>query len=508
LPSYLNIILIALSSWVIAIPQANAETKDDHCVTSIKEVYIDSLSTLLLANRPISVIQIADSLISIYGHLACSEVYTVRAARGSAYELLYIFEPALESYLEILASAERQDLKKDQAWISLSLARVYEAIGRDQLCYDYLKNARKLIDDNNFNEYLSRYYVRMASYQRLYANRDSARIFAQRAIELGQQYGVKRSFADGNLVLGIVTDDKAESLIYFQKAADTFLEMGDYSGSMYQELNIATILFEQKKFEQVNSKLRYINRQIPFFEDNKKRALQVRLGISSLKAKLYELNGQTDSLNIELKNKIHLIGELDYLVNQEKINQLIIDNSVSIEREKTKAANRKFQFLLISSILLSLILLLTIWNFVSNRKKNQKIKEQSKVISKQYEDLEKLYNYKSTLLNEVHHRIKNNLQLIISLLIIQKSKLDSEQSSDMLDMLTNRLYGVALIHEQLYSQNLFETIAVKTYLEGLVEKFKSFTPNQQISFNTDIEVNLVFNLETIEMVSKNRTVNS
>ena len=337
----------------------------------------------------------------------------------------------------------------------------------------------------------------MASYQRLYANRDSARIFARRAIELGQQYGVKRSYADGNLVLGIVTDDKAESMIYFQKAADTFLEMGDYSGSMYQELNIASILFEQKKFEQVNSKLRLISSHIPFFEDNKKRALQARLGISNLKAKLYELNGLTDSLNIELKNKIHLIEELDYLVNQEKINQLIIDNSVKLEREKTAAANRKFQFLLISSILLTITSLLVLWNFVSNRKKNQKIKEQSKVISKQYEDLEKSYNYKSALLNEVHHRIKNNLQLIISLLVIQKSKSDSKRSTDMLDMLTNRLYGVALIHEQLYSQNLFETIAVKTYLEGLINKFISFTPNQRISFNTDIDGNLVFNLETI-----------
>ncbi len=476
---------------------AQDDVENKNCVPNISQNHIDSLTNLLLANRPIQVLQISDSLLLINDQIDCSGVIKVRSAKANAYELLYNFEAAIETYLDVLDSAKKIQSIDDQIWISLSLARAYEFIGRGELCLFYLNYSKQLIDSHKLDVYLSRYYVRLASYHRIYNNRDSSQVYAQLAVELGEQYNVNRSIGDGSLILGVLSKDFERSISHLQRAADTFLSMGDYSGSMSQELNIAFRLYEMKKYDRTHQKLRYVERNLPHIIDNKKWTLQLKLRLTSLKAALHEVVGNKDSVIIELKNKINYTNEFGALVNQEQINQLLIDNSVKLEQEKVEDANRRALFLIISSILLGIISILALWAYMSNRASKRHIEQQNELISSQYEDLENLYNYKSTLLNEVHHRIKNNLQLIISILALQKSKLNPDQDAEILSVLTNRLSSIALIHEQLYSFKTFESIAVLTYLENLMRKFRSITSHTNITFNSDINDELHINLETI-----------
>lgn len=80
---------------------------------------------------------------------------------------------------------------------------------------------------------------------------------------------------------------------------------------------------------------------------------------------------------------------------------------------------------------------------------------------------------KETLLKEIHHRVKNNLQIISSLL-----KLHAEQSNDsrffkLVEESQNRIVSMALIHEMLYANSDFSKINLAQYTKSLFEKLQS-----------------------------------
>lgn len=77
---------------------------------------------------------------------------------------------------------------------------------------------------------------------------------------------------------------------------------------------------------------------------------------------------------------------------------------------------------------------------------------------------------KEVLLKEVHHRVKNNLQVIASLLRIQARRSAQPQLALPLREAENRVKAMALIHEQLYSSSDWSQIHVAHYLEQLVRQ--------------------------------------
>ncbi len=81
--------------------------------------------------------------------------------------------------------------------------------------------------------------------------------------------------------------------------------------------------------------------------------------------------------------------------------------------------------------------------------------------------LEKSLNEKELLLKEVHHRIKNNLQIIASLLGLQKAGIDDKVTIQTLDEFKNRINSMALVHDALYRSSEFDNIDMATYIRGL-----------------------------------------
>lgn len=84
------------------------------------------------------------------------------------------------------------------------------------------------------------------------------------------------------------------------------------------------------------------------------------------------------------------------------------------------------------------------------------------------EQLRKSLMEKELLLQEIHHRVKNNLQIIISLLRMQARKSGHEQRLDVLQEAQNRVQSMALIHEQLYRLPDLSNIVFEDYLRGLI----------------------------------------
>lgn len=92
-------------------------------------------------------------------------------------------------------------------------------------------------------------------------------------------------------------------------------------------------------------------------------------------------------------------------------------------------------------------------------------------------DLEESNKLKETLLREIHHRVKNNLQIASSLLNLQKRRLTDP---DMIDAFTNsqgRISAIALIHEKIYEYQDAKAVELKSYLQVLMKYHQNISPN-------------------------------
>jgi len=103
---------------------------------------------------------------------------------------------------------------------------------------------------------------------------------------------------------------------------------------------------------------------------------------------------------------------------------------------------------------------------------------------------------KEVLLREVHHRVKNNMQVIISLLRLQADKIKDKKYADMLKESQDRIKSMSLVHEKLYQSKDFANIDFNEYVESLINSLSAYHvahPNQ-ISFKNEIE-NISFDIE-------------
>jgi PAS domain S-box-containing protein len=112
------------------------------------------------------------------------------------------------------------------------------------------------------------------------------------------------------------------------------------------------------------------------------------------------------------------------------------------------------------------------------------ITDQKKSVNK----LELSLNEKEALLREIHHRVKNNLQIISSLLNLQSNYVEDD-FKDILLVTQSRIKAMAMIHSKLYNSNDLTHIHIKNYIENFVsDLFYLYDIDKKIiSLNTDIE---------------------
>jgi PAS domain S-box-containing protein len=117
---------------------------------------------------------------------------------------------------------------------------------------------------------------------------------------------------------------------------------------------------------------------------------------------------------------------------------------------------------------------------------------------------EALANIETARKKEIHHRIKNNLQVISSLLDLQAEKFNNRQDikdSEVLEAFResqDRVISMALIHEELYKGEEFETLNFSLYIQELAENlFETYSlGDTRITLSMDLEENLFFDMDT------------
>lgn len=89
------------------------------------------------------------------------------------------------------------------------------------------------------------------------------------------------------------------------------------------------------------------------------------------------------------------------------------------------------------------------------------------------EHLQQLNKEKETLLQEIHHRVKNNLQAIISLIDLQKAYVTDPRDADLFARSADRVRSMALVHEQLYQSSSYADIDFSDYLSSLLREIEA-----------------------------------
>jgi PAS domain S-box-containing protein len=132
------------------------------------------------------------------------------------------------------------------------------------------------------------------------------------------------------------------------------------------------------------------------------------------------------------------------------------------------------------------------------RDMTQRIENRNKITTIN-EELQKSLKEKEILLKEIHHRVKNNMEIISSLLNMQAYKSDDKNFKEAMKESRSKIHAMALVHEFLYLGENLAFINVNEYIERLLDDIKEL----YISQNTHIKIDL--NLDAMEF-SINRCI--
>ncbi|PHS07153.1 MAG: hypothetical protein COA88_09145 [Kordia sp.] len=112
----------------------------------------------------------------------------------------------------------------------------------------------------------------------------------------------------------------------------------------------------------------------------------------------------------------------------------------------------------------------------------------NRLLMEQNLESDKQLKRQDILLREIHHRMKNNLQVVTSLLRLQLKDIDDQKAIDILKETQNRVLSLARLHEKMYRSDDLEHINVKQHLTVLTEDLiKNYSVNQNIKTNIQVD---------------------
>jgi len=95
---------------------------------------------------------------------------------------------------------------------------------------------------------------------------------------------------------------------------------------------------------------------------------------------------------------------------------------------------------------------------------------------------------KKLLIREIHHRVKNNLQIISSLLGVQISGSTDDKLKTILQESQNKIKSMAIIHQNLYKDNQYAKVTVNNYINELITQIKGSFAHMSKSVRFDLAV--------------------
>lgn len=150
------------------------------------------------------------------------------------------------------------------------------------------------------------------------------------------------------------------------------------------------------------------------------------------------------------------------------------DNTILDQEQKLQKQQSSKTMISVVTGLLTLLLILLFITYNNNRKKNVQLQEQNQE--------------KEFLLKEIHHRVKNNLGIVSSLLDLQSAEMQDPKVVEAIHESQNRVYSMSMIHQKLYQGKNLSAIEMRDYFLELSDHIlDSFGLKNRIEFGFDME---------------------
>lgn len=115
------------------------------------------------------------------------------------------------------------------------------------------------------------------------------------------------------------------------------------------------------------------------------------------------------------------------------------------------------------------------------------IRERTTELANEVEQTRSLLDDREILFKELYHRVKNNLQMLTSILSMQLRRVDDEASKGALQEFIGRIKSLALLHEKLQSSDKLDRINMQEYLQSLLQEVKNANPFGKLEFELKSE---------------------
>ncbi|TXI67203.1 MAG: hypothetical protein E6Q46_03570 [Flavobacterium sp.] len=385
---------------------------------------------------------------------------------------------------ELIDKAEAEQLHSLSCRIYLLIALAYEKTengeGDFSLTDKYLKKAYNTYKKYKLDEIYSTYCIRKGSYYRYKKELDSTLYYATKAKEYAKKYSNTTDLMDSYILLGNVfhkTHNYPEALKNHISLLDYRRKTNDTVSVFISYQNISSIYF---KMQDLKKALLYSDSASVLY---KNVPINSKYYFGKSRYEIYESLGEIDSAYYYFKLYHH---DLQLLQKEEEhIKAKKLEEQYQNDKNEAIIKNKNQQVFFIS-ILLALIVIASVLLL----RKNKKINKQNKIINSQLMELSKALEQKQMLLSELQHRVKNNLQHVISILEMQKESVDFNNIDELIRGNQNRIHSMALLHKKLNVSDNVNEIDFKRYIAELSELVKESYDNhkKKISLNVKCEV--------------------
>jgi len=338
-------------------------------------------------------------------------------------------------------------------------------------------------------------------------NQEEALNFFNEAIEIGNSKKPK------------VTNEVLSEL--YTNRSSLFLEMQQYDNAL-KDIETARYLFKKKENKAYLAQLNYKEAAVLFQQKKYRPAKKLFLSVLAEEDSEYTL-GLHNTIYQELSKTYAGLGEYDsayfYQLEYEKISLKEKGHESKLKMEELKAKyeteqkeativaqnerlsqQRIIQWFAIGfAALFGLLLLQSFRSSKSKKSYNQALETSNALLAEKNKENE-------ILLKEIHHRVKNNLQTISSLLSLQSESIEDKTALDAVKASKNRVASIALIHEKLYQRKNMAAVEMRDYFEtighAIIESFgpkadhvelEIKVPPLELDVDTAIPIGLITN---------------
>lgn len=465
-------------------------TKEDQYVTSLN-YFKEALSNYQSINDKENTAKCFNSIGVAYKHLG---VYSkaIEALKQS-YHLYKAVKDTLGQGSAMLnignvyKNIGKNKEAKLQYYSALSIFEYYSDSSRMSNCYNNLGNVYK--NEKRFDS--ASYFMHKNVLFRKKTSNNKGLSFAYHNlanlhIDM-HQIGLAKSYADSALYLKNLLGDEFGTAGEYEIYARIAFYEKDYNKSIYNGNKALEISTEFDDFEFRADVLKILAFAYHETKDFKRSSTYFKEFIE-IENTLKELN---ESTNLEYQLiQFELVADSlkkEDLMLKRELQQAVYEN----EKLSRDIAIRNLTLIILALIIISSVIALI---YFKNRKRLLKSKKEKELLEKSSVPKEE----KDILLKEVHHRVKNNFQIINSLIRIQSEYMNENNFKIKLLELENRIRSMSIIHEKLYKTESFSKVSVNEYIVELVGNLKtSFEQSEQLNIELDIDETAKFGLDTL-----------